>query len=179
MNLSQSFNKWVFSRGQKACWKKSPQSSPVTCVEKSEEHFDLGTAGIITKNLKIRMRNRDWCNGKSTGKGLKTYHQPTNQKNPITKLAACFAISLHSTVAQLGQSAWLFKVLQGRRYPECTEETRTHILKRHTQSSNWPSSFCDTDLNRDSVLLGPLFHDADNVFYLRIASALQKMQYFP
>lgn len=52
-------------------------------------------------------------------------------------------------------------------------------LYRSTHNSNSPSSFCGTDLNRDSVLLGPLFHDADNVFYLRITSALQKMQYFP
>ena len=49
----------------------------------------------------------------------------------------------------------------------------------HTENSDWPCSFCGSGLDRDSVLLGPLFHDADDVFYLRITSASQEMQYFP
>lgn len=142
-------------------------------VEECGEHLrsTLILWTVETTIEKMKLWGIEWCNGKSTNKVL------TKNKTPKPNLLYVFSLTAGHTFS-VGQPAWMPKVLQGRRHPECTGETKTLVLQPETYITS-PGSFCDTDSNRDSVLLGPLFHDANNVFYLRITSALQKVQYFP
>lgn len=143
-------------------------------MEESGEHLRstliLWTVEITIEKMKLW--RIEWCNRKSTNKVL------TKKKPRTHQLAECFESHCKTLFLSWVNLLECLKSCKEGDTQNAQEKPRP-LSCSQTYSSNWPGSFCDTDLNKDSVLLGPLFHDANNVFYLRITSALQKVQYFP